>query len=248
MLRPEMEEKGQGQKSKQYQSMSQEIGLIDGSVHSFVKRSGRITEGQRRAIESLGPKYIIPYSDKFLVTETLFPQIKPIILEIGFGSGQATWRIAKERPEFNYLGIEVYAPGVGRLIMDLELHVIENVRILQQDAITVLKHMIAPASLAGIHVFYPDPWPKKRHHKRRLMQYPIVCLMAQKLIQGGYLYCVTDIEEYACFAKDSLDACSLLENVYGSFAPHQQWRPETRFENLAKEAGSEPFELFYKKN
>lgn len=247
MSKPEMEE-GQDRKPEQTQSMSQEIGLLDGSIRSFVKRSGRITEAQRRAIKLLGPKYIIPFSEELLILEELFPQNRPIILEIGFGSGQATWRIAQERPEFNYLGIEVYASGVGRLIMDLELHAIENVRILQQDAIAVLRHMIAPRSLGGIHVFYPDPWTKKRHHKRRLMQYPIVFLMAQKLMPEGYLYCVTDIEEYASFAKASLDACSLLENQYEDFAPFQPWRPETRFENLAKEAGNQHFELFYRKN
>ena len=152
MSKPEMEE-GQDKKPEQTQSMSQEIGLLDGSIRSFVKRSGRITEAQRRAIKLLGPKYIIPFSEELLILEELFPQNRPIILEIGFGSGQATWRIAQERPEFNYLGIEVYASGVGRLIMDLELHAIENVRILQQDAIAVLRHMIAPRSLGGIHVF-----------------------------------------------------------------------------------------------
>jgi len=220
-------------------------GILDGSIHTFVLRSGRITEAQRRAIERFGPKYILPFTGAPLDPDSLFPEKKPLVLEIGFGMGQATWKIAQARAQFNYLGIEVHTPGVGRLIIDLERHGLENVRIIQHDAIEVLKAMIPPESLAGIHIFYPDPWPKKRHHKRRLMQDAVVALMAAKLVAGGYLYFVTDIEEYASYAKASLDSCAALKNQYESYAPHQEWRPETKFEHFAKDSGRGTFELLY---
>jgi tRNA (guanine-N7-)-methyltransferase len=226
---------------------AKENGLLDGSIHTFVLRSGRLTEAQRRAIEQFGPNYIVPIGEDFLDLESLFPEARPLVLEIGFGMGQATWQIAQGRNTFNYLGIEVHAPGVGRLILDLERHGLKNVRIIQYDAIKALKNMVPPRSLAGIHVFYPDPWPKKRHHKRRLMQGVIVALMAEKLAPGGYLYFVTDIEEYASFAKGTLDSCLALKNQFEGYAPHQTWRPETKFEKHAIHSGRGTFELLYVK-
>lgn len=220
-------------------------GLLDGSIHSFVLRSGRLTEAQRRAIGRFGAKYIFPFTEVHLDLDSLFPEKKPLVLEIGFGMGQATWQIAQERAQFNYLGIEVHTPGVGRLIIDLERHGLGNVRIIQHDAIEVLKTMVPPESLAGIHVFYPDPWPKKRHHKRRLMQDTVVALMAEKLAAGGYLYFVTDIEEYASHARAALDSCAALRNQFEGYAPHQAWRPETKFEHFAKDSGRGTFELLY---
>ena len=222
-------------------------GLLDGSIRTFVLRSGRLTEAQRHAIDALGTRYIIPFAEEPLDTTRFFPDRKPLVLEIGFGMGLATWQIARDRPQFNYIGIEVHSPGVGRLILDLEQHELKNVRIIQHDAIAVLKTMMSPESLAGIHIFYPDPWPKQRHHKRRLMQSTIVSLMAEKLASGAYLYFVTDIEEYASFAKRSLDSCPTLTNRFAGYAPHQDWRPETKFENFAKNSGRGTFELFYVK-
>lgn len=220
-------------------------GLLDGSVHSYVMRSGRITDAQRRSIETLGPKYIVPYRDAEIDFSGLFPEHKPVILEIGFGMGQATWRIARDMPQYNYIGIEVHTPGVGRLIIDAESHALTNLKILQHDAIEVLHTMIPAGSLAGIHVFYPDPWPKKRHHKRRLMQDAVIELMAQKLAPGAYLYFVTDIEDYALFSKEALDRCELLRNSCEGFAPRQPWRPETKFESHARDSGRGRFELLY---
>ncbi|MEN6499933.1 MAG: tRNA (guanosine(46)-N7)-methyltransferase TrmB [Rectinema sp.] len=220
-------------------------GILDGSIRTFVLRSGRITEAQRRAIERFGPKYLVPFTGAPLDLNALFLEKKHIVVEIGFGMGQATWKIAQTRAQFNYLGIEVHTPGVGRLISDLESHGLENVRIIQHDAVEVLKTMLPAESIAGIHIFYPDPWPKKRHHKRRLMQEAIVALMAAKLEVGGYLYFVTDIEEYASYAKASLDSCGALKNQYEDYAPHQAWRPETKFEHFAKGSGRGIFELLY---
>lgn len=222
--------------------------LLEGSVHSFAIRSGRLTSAQSNALKTLSSKYIIPYQSKHVPLDCFFSNPAPIILEIGFGMGHATWRIAQDNPQLNYVGIEVHLPGIGRLIIDIDQHSIMNLKIIAHDAIEVLRTMIPEASLAGIHLFYPDPWPKKRHHKRRLMQDSIVMLMAQKLVQNAYLYFVTDIEEYARFSKDSLDACSLLRNNYESFAPRQEWRPETKFENQAKNSGRSVFELLYLRN
>jgi len=219
--------------------------LLDGSVHSYVLRSGRMTDAQRRSIEMFGPDFLVDYREEEIDLATLYAERKPLILEIGFGMGQATWRIARDRPRFNYLGIEVHTPGVGRLIMDAKAAGLANIKIVQHDAIEVLRSMIPDGSLAGIHVFYPDPWPKKRHHKRRLMQDGVIRLMAQKLTREGYLYFVTDIEEYAHFSKEALDRCELLRNAFGGFAPHQEWRPETKFERHAKNSGRGGFELLY---
>ncbi|MDH7483342.1 MAG: tRNA (guanosine(46)-N7)-methyltransferase TrmB, partial [Spirochaetales bacterium] len=219
--------------------------ILNGTVRTFVLRSGRLTDAQKRALEQWGPRFIIPFSKEPLAPDTLFHRAAPLILEIGFGMGQATWQIARNRPDYNYLGIEVHTPGVGRLVMDLVRHGIENVRIIQHDAVEVMQGMLPAGSLAGIHIFYPDPWPKKRHHKRRLMQAAVVALMTGLLQPGGYLYFVTDIESYAHATREVLDAQPLLRNRYEGFAPHQEWRPETKFERHARESGRGAFELFY---
>ncbi|MCX8013639.1 MAG: tRNA (guanosine(46)-N7)-methyltransferase TrmB [Rectinema sp.] len=222
--------------------------VLSGSVRTFVLRSGRLTDAQKRALETRAPRYLIPFTDEPTTFDHFFPNPAPLVMEIGFGMGQATWQIARDRPQFNYLGVEVHAPGVGKLILELDAHEIENVRIIQHDAIQVLKTMVMPASIAGFHIFYPDPWPKKRHHKRRLMQAAVIRLMAQKLVPGGYLYFVTDIEDYAHATLQVLNTCELLQNRYEGFAPHQEWRPETKFERHASEAGRGAFELLFERN
>jgi len=229
-------------------SVSSGVKLLAGDVRSFAIRSGRLTSAQSNALQAFGAKYIIPYQSTQVSLSCFFNNQAPVILEIGFGMGHATWRIAQNNPHLNYVGIEVHLPGIGRLIIDIEQHSIMNLKIIEHDAIEVFRTMIPEASLAGIHLFYPDPWPKKRHHKRRLMQDSIVMLMAQKLAQNAYLYFVTDIEDYAIFSKSSLDKCSLLRNKYENFAPRQEWRPETKFENRAKSSGRSAFELLYLRN
>jgi len=221
--------------------------LLNGSVRTFVLRSGRLTDAQRRALETRAEQYLIPYSDELTSFDRYFDAPAPLVMEIGFGMGQATWQIARDRPQYNYLGVEVHSPGVGKLILELDAHHISNVRIIQHDAIQVLRTMVPESSLAGLHIFYPDPWPKKRHHKRRLMQSAIVLLMSQKLIHGGYLYFVTDIEEYAHATLEVLEACPLLKNRFEGFAPHQAWRPETKFERHARESDRGAFELWFER-
>ncbi|HEY9054796.1 MAG TPA: tRNA (guanosine(46)-N7)-methyltransferase TrmB [Rectinemataceae bacterium] len=216
-------------------------------IRSYVLRSGRMTEGQKRALAKAGPAYILPYSDSVQDIGSAFPSPAPIVLEIGFGMGQATWRIAQERPEYNYLGVEVHEAGVGRLVMELSSRSISNVRIIQHDAVEVMERMLAPSSLWGIHLFYPDPWPKKRHNKRRILRGEILDIMVSRLMPKGYFYFVTDIEDYALWGKDLLDGCSELENPYGGFAGRLAWRPETKFESKAKSARRPAFELFYSK-
>ncbi|MCE5255651.1 MAG: tRNA (guanosine(46)-N7)-methyltransferase TrmB [Spirochaetaceae bacterium] len=221
---------------------------------TYVIRSGRMTDAQKRAIERDGDDFIIPFTGKLLDMEGIFPDAKPIIMEIGFGMGQASWKIAMARPQYNYLGVEVHAPGVGKLILDLKSNSISNFRIFQHDAIEILQTMIPERSLAGFHIFYPDPWPKKRHHKRRLMQECHIALMLSRLAPGGYLYFVTDIEEYARSTLSLLSRTEGLDNAYDGYAEGIGWRPETKFERRAKELadGGSPtamsaYELYFVK-
>lgn len=214
-------------------------------IRTFVVRSGRMTEAQKRAIQQFGAELIIPYAPEKLDFAGLFPSPRPLVMEIGFGMGQATWRIALERPWYNYLGVEVHGPGVGRLIMEIREKSIGNLKIIQHDAVEVLAHMIPDASLAGLHLFYPDPWPKKRHHKRRLMRQPILDTMVSRLAPGGYLYFVTDVEEYASSTLALLASCPGLKNAYDGFAPRLGWRPETKFEAKAQKAERGAYELFF---
>ncbi|MCE1207486.1 MAG: tRNA (guanosine(46)-N7)-methyltransferase TrmB [Spirochaetia bacterium] len=216
-------------------------------IRTFVVRAGRMTDAQKRALELHGPNFIIPYSKQKTDFECFFDEKKPLVAEIGFGMGQATWQIAVQRTEFNYLGIEVHTPGVGRLVMEIANHEIKNLKIIQHDAVEVFENMVPDASLAGIHLFYPDPWPKKRHHKRRIVRPELVSLFASKLAPGGYFYFVTDVEEYAISSLSVLSENPQLRNPFGGFAPRQEWRPETKFEKRAKIAGAEQaaWELYF---
>jgi tRNA (guanine-N7-)-methyltransferase len=161
--------------------------------------------------------------------------------------GRATWQIAMDNPTVNYLGLEVHTPGVGRLLSDLDSRGIGNVRIFRHDAIEVFERMIAPSSFAGLHIFYPDPWPKKRHHKRRLIRDGLAELLASRLASGAYLYFVTDIEEYGLWALDVLSRTEGLLNRFEGFAPRQDWRPETKFESHAARDGRGAWELVFER-
>jgi tRNA (guanine-N7-)-methyltransferase len=162
------------------------------SIRSYVLRQGRITDAQRAATERLLPRYGVPYRPEPLDFARLFGRRAPVVLEIGFGMGETTAEIAAANAGTDYLGVEVHSPGVGSLLRQIEARNLGNVRIVQHDAVEVVTHMIAPAALSGIHVFFPDPWPKKRHHKRRLLQAPFVRLLATRLQPGGYLHLATD--------------------------------------------------------
>jgi tRNA (guanine-N7-)-methyltransferase len=218
----------------------------DRGIRTYVLRAGRISDAQRRALTELWPRYGVEFDPAVgLDLAAIFGNGNPIIAEIGFGMGQATWRIAADHPELNYLGFEVHTPGVGRLLLELEKRGLRNVRIVSHDAVEAFERVVAPRSLSGLHIFYPDPWPKKRHHKRRLIRDGLAGLLASRLAPGGYLYFVTDIEEYARWSLDVLGRTEGLRNRFDAFAPHQEWRPETKFEARASKDGRDAWELLF---
>jgi len=218
----------------------------DRGIRSYVLRAGRMTDAQKRAIERLWGRYGLDFDPGTrLETAAVFGNSHPVVAEIGFGMGQATWRIAQDNPDINYLGLEVHTPGVGRLLADLDSRAIVNVRIFRHDAVEVFESMLPPASLAGLHIFYPDPWPKKRHHKRRLVREGLAEILASRIAPGGYLYFVTDIEDYALWSLDVLSRTEGLRNRFELFAPKQEWRPETKFEAHASRDGRACWELMF---
>jgi tRNA (guanine-N7-)-methyltransferase len=206
-------------------------------IRSYVLRQGRVSNAQRRAHETLLPRYGVPYSSAPLDLDRLFGRRAPKFLEIGFGMGETTARIAQAHPDHDYLGIEVHTPGVGSLLKLIDEMALSNVRIVQHDAVDVLAHMIPPASLDGIHIFFPDPWPKKRHHKRRLVQAPFVELLASRMKPGAYLHIATDWEDYALQILEVLAAERELVNTADGFAPRPAWRPRTKFEERGLRLG-----------
>ena len=207
------------------------------SIRSYVLRQGRMTDAQRAAHARLLPRYGLGFAPEPLDLEHVFARSAPTILEIGFGMGETTAEIAAAHPELNYLGVEVHAPGVGALLRQIEARALANVRILQHDAVEVLTAMTAPQSLAGIHVFFPDPWPKKKHHKRRLIQVDLVRLMASRLVPGGYLHLATDWQDYADWMLDVLAQVPELKNTAARFAPRPEYRPLTKFERRGLRLG-----------
>ncbi|HUX40963.1 MAG TPA: tRNA (guanosine(46)-N7)-methyltransferase TrmB [Rectinemataceae bacterium] len=222
--------------------------MSDSGIRTYVLRQGRITEAQQRAFEGEGRRFLVDFDGKALSWPDLFGNDGPVVMEIGFGMGLATWRIAEAKPEINFLGVEVHKPGVGRLLTDLVGKGIGNVRILNHDAVEAMEKSVPAASLAGIHLFYPDPWPKKRHHKRRLVRPGLAELMASRLRSAGYLYFVTDIEDYAHAALELLSSTEGLHNKYDGFAEAQRWRPETKFEARAEAEGRSRWELFFERS
>ena len=216
-------------------------------IRSYVLRQGRVSVAQKRNYDELMPVWAIPYAPGLLDYAAVFGRAAPTILEIGFGMGETTAAIAEMLPERNFIGIEVHTPGVGSLLKDIGERNITNIRIIQHDAVEVLRDMIAPDSLAGVHVFFPDPWPKKRQQKRRLLQAPLVTALAQGLAPGGYLHCATDWEEYAQQMLAVLDAEPLLQNTADGFAPRPAWRPQTKFESRGLRLGHGVWEVVFKR-
>jgi tRNA (guanine-N7-)-methyltransferase len=190
-----------------------------------VLRQGRVSNAQRRAVDTLSSVYGLAYAPGALDFEQVFGRRAPTILEIGFGMGETTALIAQAHPENNHLGIEVHTPGVGSLLKQIAELGLGNLRLIQHDAVEVLEHMVAPATLAGAHIFFPDPWPKKRHHKRRLVQPSFAALAARKLAAGGYFHAATDWPAYAEQMDAVLSAEPLLEK-----ADQVRRRPVTKFE------------------
>ncbi|MDR2019364.1 MAG: tRNA (guanosine(46)-N7)-methyltransferase TrmB [Treponema sp.] len=217
-------------------------------VKSYVLRAGRMSGAQRRSYDRLAPVYCIPPGDKgFLDYAGIFGNDRPVTVEIGFGMGAATAVIAQDNPEKNYLGIEVHRPGIGKLLWEIERRGLENIRIIEHDAAEVLERMIPPNSAAAFHLFFPDPWPKKRHHKRRLVQRPFTDLLADRLSPGGYIYMVTDWAEYGDWALKEFSARKDLVNPSGGFAPPRDWRPETKFERRGLDKQYQVRELYFEK-
>lgn len=222
-------------------------------VRTYVKRGGRTGPGQARAIEALGARFIIP----FQATPVTWPALwgsdwhdQPVVLEIGFGMGDATAQIAQALPGTAFVGCEVHEPGVGALLKQIGERQLSNLRILQHDAVEVLEQMIAPASLAGVHVFFPDPWHKKRHHKRRLIQPALVALLSSRLQPGGYIHCATDWAPYAEQMLQVLRSETSLRNRSDSpdgYAQRPDYRPVTKFEKRGLRLGHGVWDLVFEK-
>jgi tRNA (guanine-N7-)-methyltransferase len=218
------------------------------AIRSFVLRAGRMGSGQVKALETLGPLYVLPYKAERLDFAQAFGRRAPVILEIGFGMGGATAEIAAARPGDDFIGIEVHTPGVGALLQRIQERGLTNLRLVQHDAVEVLRDMISPGSLAGIHVYFPDPWHKKKHNKRRLIQAPFVKELSARLAPGGYLHCATDWQPYAEQMLEVLAAEPTLENTArGGYAERPDWRPLTKFENRGIKLGHGVWDLVFTK-
>jgi tRNA (guanine-N7-)-methyltransferase len=217
------------------------------SIRSFVVRAGRMGPGQTRALAELGPRYVVPYTGDAVDWPAVFGRDAPRILEIGFGMGDATAAIAQGRPDTDFIGVEVHTPGVGALLKHIGEKQLSNLRIVQHDAVDVLERMVAPASLAGVHIFFPDPWHKKKHNKRRLIQPPFVQQLATRLASGGYLHCATDWEPYAQQMLAVLSAEPSLVNTADGYAPRPEYRPLTKFENRGLKLGHGVWDLVFER-
>lgn len=218
------------------------------TIKSFVTRAGRTTGGQAKALAELGPRFVLPFQHGVFSAEQAFGRIAPLILEIGFGMGDATAQIALARPDDNFLCCEVHEPGVGALLKRMGEASINNIRILQHDAVEVLEHMLAVNSVDGVHIFFPDPWHKLRHHKRRLVQTPFVQQLAQRLKPSGYVHCATDWEPYAQHMLQVLQAEPLLRNSSvraDGFADQPDYRPLTKFEHRGLKLGHGVWDLVF---
>lgn len=226
-----------------------------GHIRSFVLRQGRVSNAQQRCYDTLMPQYGIPYSAQVLNLEAVFGRHAPKILEIGFGMGETTAAIAHAHPHNDYLAIEVHTPGVGSLLKQIEEKQLSNIRIIQHDAVEVLRDMLADSVLDGVHIFFPDPWHKARHNKRRLIQAPFVAQLVQKLKpacpelgrRGGYIHVATDWQDYAEQVLAVLSAEPLLENSAADYAPRPDYRPLTKFEQRGLRLGHGVWDLVFRR-
>ena len=218
-----------------------------GPIRSFVLRAGRMGPGQQRAMQELGPRFLVPFAPQLQDWDTTFGRQAPRVMEIGCGMGTATAAVAAAQPDTDFIGIEVHGPGVGALLKLIGEQQLNNVRVMRHDAVEVLAQMVAPASLAGVHIWFPDPWHKFKHNKRRLIQAPFVAQLVRHLAPGGYLHCATDWEPYAQQMLQVLEAEPGLLNTCAGFAPRPDWRPLTKFENRGLNLGHGVWDLLYRR-
>lgn len=230
-----------------FRTMNQPLAPIPRPIRSYVLRQGRISHAQQRAYDSLLPRFGIPYQAGSLDLKQTFGRSAPTVLEIGFGMGESTAQIAQSRPEFNFIGVEVHTPGVGSLLKQIEESGLSNVRVIQHDAVEVLQNMMGENTLAGVHIFFPDPWPKLRHHKRRLIQPDFVRLIASRLQPGGYLHAATDWKAYAEHMLATLSQEPLLENTADAYAIRPDHRPLTKFEQRGLKLGHGVWDIVFRK-
>ena len=231
-------------------------------IKSFVIRAGRMTAGQTKAVDALGPQFLLPYQDHLIDFKTVFPPLPgeaadaphPVVLEIGFGMGEATAHIAGVMPETRFLCCEVHEPGVGALLKRIGEQDLHNIRICAHDAVEVIDHMLPLQSLDGVHIFFPDPWHKTKHNKRRLIQAPLIAKLAQRLKVGGYLHCATDWQPYAEQILEVLSAEPALSNRAATahpellgYAPKPHYRPLTKFENRGIKLGHGVWDVVFER-
>jgi tRNA (guanine-N7-)-methyltransferase len=216
-------------------------------IRSFVRREGRLTAGQQRALDTLWPRFGIQYSDKPLDLVAIFGRSAPITLEIGFGNGDSLAQMAQAAPERDFIGIEVHRPGVGHLLARIEGLGLSNLRVMCHDAVEVLRHQIPPGSLDTVQIFFPDPWHKKRHHKRRIIQPEFVALLATHLRPGGTLHLATDWEDYAWHMLAVMQTSPAFRNTADGFAARPAHRPLTKFEQRGQRLGHGVWDILFKK-
>ena len=234
------------------------------TIKSFVKRAGRMGSGQERAMAELGPQFLVPYQPSAINFEAAFAGVavasgtndaqRPVVLEIGFGMGEATAQIALTLPGSNFLCCEVHEPGVGALLKRIGEHSIPNIRICNHDAVEVIDHMLPLTCLDGVHIFFPDPWHKTKHNKRRLIQSPLVAKLAARLKPGGYLHAATDWQPYAEQILEVLTAEPKLKNralathpELAGYAPKPHYRPLTKFENRGIKLGHGVWDVVFER-
>lgn len=219
-----------------------------GHIKSFVHRNVHMTPKQKKALEGeLFERWCLPYHAEQINYDKIFERSAPTILEIGFGMGETTAKIALNSPDKNFIGVEVFSGGVGALLNRIDEQDISNIRIIQHDAVDVVNNMLAPDSLEGVHIYFPDPWPKKRHHKRRLVQSSFIKQLISRLKPGGYIHCATDWEDYAMQMFEVLSGEDLLQNRFDEFAPKPDYRPLTKFENRGIKLGYGVWDLIFEK-
>lgn len=216
-------------------------------IRSFVLRKGRLTHAQARALETLWPQFGIDPSQHEIDPPSLFGRSAPLVIEIGFGNGEATWQMARNEPEKDFIGIEVHKPGVGHLLQALDAKKLNNVRIARDDAVEFIARQVPDKSLDEVRIYFPDPWHKKRHHKRRILQPAFLDLLAGKMAPGALMHLATDWEPYAeymlevCHAHEAFRNCS----EDGPYVPKPEWRPETKYELRGERLGQPSRDILF---